>query len=120
MIIESLETPNNQYPWWGKLIMWCVLTIFLSLSSCTVLTSFDDAEVTKAESEAQQIRTEALVRQLGAKLALEKQRLEALETLVKDHNFGPVAARCAILGWDGMSDREICEHAEAIHAAKQK
>ncbi len=109
---------SPKWPWYGKLILWCVLTFFLTVTSCTVLTGIDDASVTKAEAEYLKIKFEGEAAESVAKLALEKQRLATLERLVTEHGYGPVSARCAVEGWDTNSEREACERANALHAVK--
>jgi len=107
------------WPWYGKLALWSVLTFFLTVSSCTVLTGIDDASVTAAEAEYLKVKYIGEAAAAQDKLALEKQRLETLESLVAKHGYGPVSARCAVEGWDGTGDRETCERANALHAAKR-
>lgn len=105
------------WPWYGKLALWSMLTFFLTVSSCTVLTGIDDASVKKAEAEYLKIKYEGEVAESAAELALEKQRLETLESIITEHGYGPVSARCAVEGWgNNANDRETCEDANALHA----
>ena len=117
--LDDLGDGSPVWPWYGKLALWSVLIFFLTTSSCTVLTGIDDAAVTKAEAEYLKIKYEGEAADSAAKLALEKQRLETLEKLIGGHGYGPVAARCAVEGWDTNGDRETCEDANALHAAKR-
>ena len=117
--LDDLGDGSPAWPWYGKLALWSVLTFFLTVSSCTVLTGIDDASVTAAEAEYLKVKYIGEAAAAQDKLALEKQRLETLERLVSKHGYGPVAARCAIEGWDGKGDRTICTTAESIHAARR-
>ena len=47
-----------------------------------------------------------------------QQTLDKLEVLVKEHNYGPVAARCAVIGWGiDKKDRNLCAEAMRLHHA---
>lgn len=115
--LDDLGDGSPAWPWYGKLALWSVLTFFLTVSSCTVLTGLDDASVTKAEAEYLKIKYAGEAAAAQDKLALEKQRLATLERLVTEHGYGPVSARCAVEGWDNKNGREACERANALHAA---
>ena len=113
------EIDRKTWPWWGKLILWCVLIMFALPSSCVVLTSFDDAEQERAIAENVRAKAELEAAEAEARVALETARLATMEKLIEQHGYGPVAARCAVEGW-AMSDRDVCAQAEALHAAKAK
>lgn len=120
ILTEDEIIGGKVWPWWGKLILWCVLTFFLTVSSCTVLTSIDDAAVTAVEAELLKVKYIGEAAAAQDKLALEKQRLMTLERLVTEHGYGPVSARCAVEGWATGNTREACERANALHAAGKK
>lgn len=106
------------FPWYGKLVLWVLLTLILSMSSCTVLTSFDDGEEARYRAEETKAESVAESAQAVSNVAMEKIRLETLERLIKEHNFGPVSARCAVEGWS-TTDRGICTEANALHEASK-
>ena len=103
-----------------RLAIILILGSFALFSSCTVITSFDDAEVAKAKAE--QIRAEeegATAR--GAQAAeMEKARLATIEKLVSEHGYGPVAARCAVKGWPDKGDSTLCSGAMREHETTQR
>lgn len=78
-----------------------VLAVLL-FTSCTMIISESGEEVAA---------------RITAQAALEKQRSTAIEKLIADHGINPMAARCAIIGWNekqsnnNADDRELCEEA---------
>ena len=83
-------------------------TIFLAVllfTSCTMV-------VTESGEEA--------AAKIAAQATLEKQRNTAIETLISEHGINPIAARCAIIGWNekqsnnNADDRELCEEAAKL------
>ena len=117
--LDDLGDGSPAWPWYGKLALWSVLIFFIAVPSCTVLTGIDDASVEAAKAEYLKVKYIGEAAAAQDKLALEKQRLETLARLISENGYGPVAARCAVSGWDGKGDRAICEAAEALHAAKR-
>ena len=112
---------SSTAPWWGRFALIAVLGVMFMLSSCTVLISLDDAEVVSADAEATKARMAADVAESKAELEIEQARLATLERLIEQHNYGPVAARCAVEGWERSSQtREACERANSLHEAAKK
>ncbi len=110
----SLESFNRQeFPWHGKLILYAVLAFFITVPTCTVIVGFDDADVISAESKAE-------VEIAKFRSALQKQQTEAIERLIKDYKFGPVSARCAIVGWNGKAERNLCHRANEAYEETQR
>ena len=78
-----------------------VLAVLL-FTSCTMIISESGEEVAA---------------RITAQATLEKQRSTAIEKLIADHGINPMAARCAIIGWNekqsnnNADDRELCGEA---------
>ena len=108
------------FPWYGKLALYVLLTLIISMSSCTMVTSFDDADEAKYHAEETKAETDADIAKDAAELEMEKARLASMQQLVEEHDFGPVSARCAVEGWDNQGEREICERANALHEASKQ
>ncbi len=99
-------------PWQGKIAVYFILAFFITVPMCTVITGFDDAEVTQAESAAE-------VAKIKAQAELAKQQTTAVERFIEEFGYSPMAARCAVYGWDNGSEREICKEASEEQARKQ-
>ena len=108
----GLVLPDWKMPWVGKVAIIFILTFFITVPMCTVIVGFDDAEVAQAESAAE-------VARINAKAELAKQQTAAVERFVKDYNYSPMAARCAVYGWDNASERSVCDEASEEHSRKQ-
>ena len=101
---ELGELPDWKMPWVGKIATYFILGFFITVPMCTVVTGFDDAEVAAAESAAN-------VAEIQAKAEYAKQNTVAVERFIKDYNYSPMAARCAVYGWDNASERTLCDEA---------
>jgi len=81
-----------------------VLAVLL-FTSCTMIISESGQEVAA---------------RITAQATLEKQRNTAIEKLISEHGINPIAARCAILGWNEKhsnnteDDRRLCERAAKL------
>lgn len=117
LVMEDFRGPIM--PWYAKAGLLALLIIMLFISSCTVLTSLDDADEARAETESIKAQMEADKANYKAKMELEAARLQTLERLVSEHNYGPMSARCAVEGWSGQYDREACERANSLHEASR-
>ena len=82
-----------------------IVIAVLMFTSCTVAISESSEEVTA---------------RLTARTELEKQRNTAIETLISEHGINPIAARCAIVGWNeedsnnNAEDRDLCEESSKL------
>jgi len=81
-----------------------LLGLFLLFSTCTMHGHVYEED--RAKGEAVKIRARAELEK--AESRIEELRLEALERLITK-GINPVAARCAVKGWEKNSDRETCE-----------
>lgn len=81
-----------------------LLSLFILFAGCTMHSNTFDAD--RAKGEAVKIRARAELEK--AESRIEELRLEALERLI-NKGINPVAARCAVKGWEKNSDRETCE-----------
>lgn len=94
-IVEKLSQFNYEGPWYGRPILMVPVVFILSMSSCTVITGFDDLEMKQAYYQA------------------EKERLASMERLIADHGFNAISARCAVMGID-KNERVMCEEANGV------
>jgi hypothetical protein len=108
----GLVLPDWKMPWVGKIAVCFILAFFITVPMCTVITGLDDAEVAAAESTAE-------VARIKAQAEHDKQRTTAVERFVQEHNYSPMAARCAVYGWSNSSERTACEEASEEQARKQ-
>ena len=106
------DLPEWKMPWVGKIATYFILGFFITVPMCTVVTGFDDADVAAAESAAE-------VARIKAKAELAKQQTAAVEKFVNEYHYSPMAARCAVYGWDNASERTICDEASEEQARKQ-
>ena len=117
-ISSGLVSTDGNIPWMGKAILILVLGFTALVSSCTVLTSFDDEAVAIAEKDLRLAQTEADKVAHTERMALEQKRLDMLKRLIDENGWGPVAARCAVKGWKDDEERQTCQTAEANVKAK--
>ena len=80
-----------------------VVTLFLVFGGCTMHSNTFDAERLKGKAEIERAKTEASVAQSNAKL----EEIKAIERLINS-GTNPIAARCAVKGATGQSEREAC------------
>ena len=94
-----------------------VLCIFISFTACTMHSNTYD--VARSKAEALRLKEEVLIqmekgkakiRIAETKMDAEAKRLDAMERLVIK-GINPLAARCAVEGWDKESEGAICERA---------
>ena len=78
--------------------------IFLSLSTCTVLTGLDDVDEQKAEAMV----TKGQLDLKKQELDLERDKMEKIESLIS-RGTNPVAARCAIGGFADDEEASVCK-----------
>ena len=109
---SSIEDMEWKIPWVGKVAVFFILAFFITVPACTVITGLDDADVASAESAA-------TVAKIEAEAELVKQKTEAVERLIKDYTFSPMAARCAVYGWTSGNGRVACEKASEEQSRKQ-
>ena len=76
-----------------------IIVFFLTVGGCTMHGNAYQPEVEKEYTEQMKIES-----------AAELQRIKAVQELI-DQGVNPVAARCAIRGWNGSSAGERCERA---------
>ena len=87
-----------------------VVLSVLMFTSCTMIISESGQEIAA---------------KITARAQLEKQRSEAIEKLISEHGVNPVAARCAIVGWNesisnnNAADRDLCEDAAKLPLIKK-
>jgi len=76
-----------------------VVVIFLSITTCTMHMNSYNPEEAKAEAAA----TKAKIEVQEAKHTAEMARLKLVEELISKEKVDPLAARCAVEGWDDES-----------------
>jgi len=88
-----------------------LVVVFLGMTTCTMHSNtYDDAraradaEKIRAQKELAQIENTTKAKQIEAKA----KQIEAIERLIAK-GINPVAARCAVEGWKGDSNGQICE-----------
>lgn len=81
-----------------------LVSLFILFAGCTMHSNTFDAD--RAKGEAVKIKARAELEK--AESRIEELRLEALERLI-DKGINPIAARCAVKGWERTNDRETCE-----------
>ena len=115
---EDTSTANRAMAYLSEFLddaggKWCLFgcVLVLSVMVSSILTSIDDAAVAREQKSVHVAAEEqATIRN--------QQTLDKLEVLVKEHNYGPVAARCAVIGWGiDKKDRNLCAEAMRLHHA---
>lgn len=94
---------------WEPILKWvikafCIFVILLVLTmgSCTVLTSFDDADQTRANAEYKRASNEVALAQI-----------KAVEDMIKTGET-PMDAHCAIYGWTSEREANACADANRL------
>ena len=94
-IIEKIMKSTYEGPWYGRPMLVVPVVFILSMSSCTVITGFDDLEMKQAYYQA------------------EKERLGSMERLIADHGFNAISARCTVMGID-TNEQSMCKDASGV------
>lgn len=81
----------------------CICFLFLLLTTCTIHMNSYNPNEAKAEAIKQNAKIEV------SKQAHQEtmERLKIVEKLIKNENVGPVAARCAVEGWNQKTS-DVC------------
>jgi len=94
-----------------------LICIFLFFTACTMHSNTYDTARSKAEAlvlkeevTIQRVKSQAATAIAEAKRDAEAKRLDAMERLVIK-GINPLAARCAVEGWNKESEGAICERA---------
>lgn len=88
-----------------------VITVTIGVTIVLVVLLFTGCTMVISESG------EEAAAKITAQATLEKQRSTAIEKLIAEHGINPMAARCAIVGWNdpnssnSTADRDLCEEA---------
>ncbi len=80
-----------------------ILTLFTIFGGCSMHSNTFDGERLKGVAEIQRAKTEASIAESNAKL----EEIKAIERLINS-GTNPIAARCAVKGAVGTSEREAC------------
>ncbi len=94
-IIEKIMNSTYEGPWYGRPMLVVPVVFILSMSSCTVITGFDDAAVYQMQNE------------------MNKERLATMERLISDHGFNAISARCTVMGI-ATNEQDMCEDASRV------
>ena len=108
LLKELNEAGREKWPWWAHAVIWCILGCCLMFTSCTVAISMDDVEQERVEMERDVARAEA-------RRELDEQQTAAIQKLIQEHDYGPMAARCALVGWSNNAERDACTEANRYH-----
>ena len=81
----------------------CIVTLFLTVGSCTMHSNSIDPARLKEEATIK----EAEAKLSAQRLLLEKEQLKTLERLI-NQGINPIAARCAVEGWDKNRPDVVC------------
>lgn len=91
----------------------CFCFFVLAVTSCTAhMNMYNDGE---AKADLEQIRAAGAVELEASKNAHieEMERIASIQRLVDETKYSPIAAKCAIDGWEHMNsaDVKVCEEA---------
>jgi len=86
-----------------KMVAITIMVVVVSMASCSMMPEFIDAETAKVETA----KTNGQVKISAQKHTAEMAKIAAIEKLIKEHKVDPVAARCAVEGWDDVFSK-VC------------
>lgn len=86
-----------------KMLAITIMFIFGSMSSCTMMPEFVDADTAKVKEA--EYKGKVAIAEQQHKEAMAK--IASIEKLIKEEKVNPVAARCAVNGWD--RNDSVCE-----------
>jgi len=86
-----------------KMLAITIMVVVVSMASCSMMPEFIDAETAKVETA----KTNGQVKISNQKHTADMAKIAAIERLIKEHKVDPVAARCAVEGWDDVFSK-VC------------
>ena len=100
-----------------RLVVYASVTAFsvliLSLTTCTIHMNTYNADEAKANIANTEAQAKIELEENQQKHAAEMERLNAIQKMIEDEGVNPIAARCAVVGWDNFTaaEQSICKAA---------
>jgi len=101
MTKDELEADALKYG--IKMLAITIMVVVVSMASCSMMPEFIDAETAKVETA----KTDGQVKISAQKHTAEMAKIAAIQKLIEDQKVDPVAARCAVEGWDDVFSK-VC------------
>lgn len=104
-----------------RLLVYAAVTAFsifiLSLTTCTVHMNTYNAEEAKAEIATVNAQAKLKLEHNQQEHDAEMARIAAIQKMIDAGNVNPIAARCAIDGWENLSGSELALCEAASHTS---
>jgi hypothetical protein len=100
MDLPSESEPVATIKYIARLILVGVIIVFTIVGGCTAHSNTYDADRKRAEAE---YKAEAVKGEI-ARAEAEQAKIETIRKMTMDGGINPIAARCAVEGWNDRSD----------------
>jgi len=85
-----------------KMVAITIMVVVISMASCSMMPDFIDAETAKVETA----KSTSTVKISAQKHTEEMAKIAAIKKLIEEQKVNPIAARCAVEGWEDSS--KVC------------